>query len=250
MRAAMRVEALKLAHSLVGVIATLAVVAGMLALLGGITAGVAGGNPEMVAKAGPAGALNWDGLLAGAAQITAVASILGFGIVLSWMFGREFTEGTVTGLFALPVSRTRIALAKLTVYALWATVVSVALTAGVLVLGLTLAYGPPSSQTWGALGRVLVLALLSAGIAVPVAWVATFSRSLLAAVGCTVALVVIAEVGALAGAGGWMPLAAPALWAMSGGTAVTSTQLALALAVPGAFTALVCASWSRLQLDR
>lgn len=149
MRAAMRVEALKLAHSLVGVIATLAVVAGMLALLGGITAGVAGGNPEMVAKAGPAGALNWDGLLAGAAQITAVASILGFGIVLSWMFGREFTEGTVTGLFALPVTRTRIALAKLTVYALWATVVSVALTAGVLVLGLTLAYGPPSKPDLG-----------------------------------------------------------------------------------------------------
>ena len=184
------------------------------------------------------------------AQIGFLQGILGFGIVLAWMFGREFTEGTVTGLFALPVSRTRIALAKLTVYALWATVVSVALTAGVLVLGLTLAYGPPSSQTWGALGRVLVLALLSAGIAVPVAWVATFSRSLLAAVGCTVALVVIAEVGALAGAGGWMPLAAPALWAMSGGTAVTSTQLALALAVPGAFSALVCASWSRLQLDR
>lgn len=145
--------------------------------------------------------MNWDGLLAGAAQITAVASILGFGIVLAWMFGREFAEGTVTGLFGLPVSRTRIALAKLTVYALWATVVSVALTAGVLVLGLTLAYGPPSSQTWGALGRVLVLAMLSAGIAVPVAWVATFSRSLLAAVGCTVALVVVAEVGALAGAG-------------------------------------------------
>lgn len=198
MRAAMRVEALKLTHSLVGVIATLAVVAGMLALLGGITAGVAGGNPELVAKAGSAGVLNWDGLLAGAAQITAVASILGFGIVLAWMFGREFAEGTVTGLFGLPVSRTRIALAKLTVYALWATVVSVALTAGVLVLGLTLAYGPPSSQTWGALGRVLVLAMLSAGIAVPVAWVATFSRSLLAAVGCTVALVVVAEVGALA----------------------------------------------------
>ena len=58
MRAAMRVEALKLTHSLVGLIATLAVVAGMLALLGGITAGVAGGNPELVAKAGPAGTLN------------------------------------------------------------------------------------------------------------------------------------------------------------------------------------------------
>lgn len=250
MRAAIRAESLKLTHSLVGVIATLGVVMGMLALLGGITAGVSGGNPELVAKAGPAGALNWGGLLAGAAQITAVASILGFGIVLAWMFGREFSEGTITGLFALPVSRVRIALAKLTVYALWAMVVSIVLTVGVLILGLALGYGSPNAETWAALGRLFILALLSAGIAVPIAWVATLTRSLLAAVGCTVALVVIAQVGALAGVGGWMPLAVPALWAMSSGTAVTSTQLTLTLAVPLVSVLLSCMTWSRLQLSR
>lgn len=250
MRAAIRAESLKLTHSLVGVVATLAVVMGMLALLGGITAGVAGGNPDLAAKAGPAGALNWGGLMAGAAQITAVASILGFGIVLAWMFGREFSEGTITGLFALPVSRARIALAKLTVYALWAAVVSIALTVGVLALGLGLGYGLPSAATWAALARLCVLALLSAGITAPIAWIATLTRSLLAGVGCTVALVVIAQVGALAGAGGWMPLAAPALWAMSSGTAVTSTQLALTLTVPFVSVLLSGVTWSRLQLNR
>ncbi len=250
MRAAIRAEALKLTHSLVGMIATLAVVMGMLALLGGITAGVSGGNPELVAKAGPAGALNWGGLLAGAAQITAVASILGFGIVLAWMFGREFSEGTVTGLFALPVSRAQIALAKLTVYAIWASVVSIALTLGVLALGLGLGYGVPNAETWAALARLCVLALLSAGITAPIAWIATLTRALLAAVGCTVALVVIAQVGALAGAGGWMPLAAPALWAISSGTAVTGIQLALTLTVPFVSVLLSCVTWSRLQLNR
>lgn len=250
MRAVIRVEALKLTRSPVGVIATLAVVVGALVLLGGITAGVAGGNPELIAKAGPAGSLDWNGHLAGATQITAVVSILGFGIVLAWMFGREFAEATVTGLFALPASRATIALARLAVYALWAVIVSTALTLGVLILGLALSYGLPSVEVWGALGRLFVLGMLSTGLAVPIAWLATLSRSLLAAVGSTIALVVTAQVGALAGAGGWMPFAASALWAMSGGTAVTTAQLAVTLAVPLVFAALSCLAWSRLQLDR
>jgi len=250
MRAVIRVETLKLTHSLVGAIATLAVIVGTPALLGGITAGVAGGNPDVIEKAGPAGTLGWNGLLAGATQITAVVSILGFGIVLAWMFGREFVEGTITGLFALPPGRAKIALAKLTVYTLWAIIVSFALTLGVLILGLAFSYGLPRAGDWAALGRLFILGVLSTGLAVPIAWFATLARSLLAAVGCTIALVVTAQVGALAGAGGWMPFAAPALWAMSNGTAVTAAQLGVTLAIPLVFAILSCAAWSRLQLDR
>lgn len=250
MSAVIRVEALKLTSSQVGVIATLAIVGGFLLLLGGITAGVASGNPELIAKAGSAASLDWNGLLAGAAQIVAVISMLGFGIVLAWMFGREFSEGTITGLFALPTSRAKIALAKLTVYALWAVVVSAALTLSVLILGLAFSHGLPSPEAWAGLGRLFVLGVLSTGLAVPVAWLATLTRSLLAAVGGTIALVVAAQVGALAGAGGWMPFAAPALWAMSNGVNVTVTQLGMALVVPLVFVVLSCVAWSRLQLDR
>ena len=250
MRAAIRVEALKLSHSLVTVIATPALVAGMFALLGGITAGIAGGNEELIAQAGPAASLDWGGLLAGAAQITAVTAVLGFGIVLAWIFGREFTDGTITGLFALPISRSRIALAKLSVYATWASLVSIALVLSVFILGLVFGYGVPDARTWFGLGRLWVLAVFSAGIAIPVAWIATLTRSLLAAAGATIALVVAAQVGALMGAGGWMPLAAPGLWAMSAGTAVTTVQLALTVVVALAFTVLACAAWARVQLDR
>lgn len=249
MKAAIRVEALKLSHSLVTVIATLALVAGMFALLGGITAGIAGGNDELIAQAGPAASLDWGGLLAGAAQITAVTAVLGFGIVLAWIFGREFTDGTVTGLFALPISRTRIALAKLTVYAIWATLVSIALVLSVFMLGLLFGYGVPDTGTWAGLGRLWALSMFSAGIAIPVAWIATLTRSLLAAVGATIALVTAAQVGALMGARGWMPLAAPGLWAMSDGTAVTTGQLALTVVVALAFTLITCAAWTRLQLS-
>ncbi len=250
MNAAIRVEALKLTHSLVGAITTLAVVVGMLSLLGSITVGVAAGNPELIAQAGPAAVLDWSGLLAGATQISAVAGVLGFGIVLAWMFGREFTDDTISGLFALPVSRTQIAIAKLIVYALWVTAVSIALTLSVLALGLLIGYGPPSNAAWAALGRLCALAVFSGGIAIPAAWIATLTRSLLAAVGTTIALVIAAQIGALAGAGGWMPLATPALWAMSDGTAVTPLQLGLTGVIALGSSVLVCVAWSRLELDR
>lgn len=250
MNAAIRVEALKLVRSPVGTIGTLALVVGTITLLGGITATLVGGNPEMIAKMGAVATLDWNGLLHSAAQITAAGGLLGFGIVLSWMFGREFTDGTITGLFALPISRSRIALAKLAVYAVWAIMVSLILTLGILTLGLLLGYGTPTPDAWASLGRQGGLAMLTAATAIPVAWVATVTRSLLAAVGAAIALVVIAQVGALAGAGGWMPLAAPALWAMSAGAAVKPAQLSLTVVFGIAFAALTSASWIRLQLNR
>lgn len=250
MIAAIRSEALKLVRSTVGTIGTLAIVAGTLALLGGITAAIASGNPELTAKVGAAATMDWDGLIASAAQITAAGGQLGFGVVLSWMFGREFTDGTITGLFALPISRGRIALAKLTVFATWAIAVSTILALGLLLLGLLLGYGAPSTDAWAGIGRQGVLAMLTAAVAVPVAWVATMARSILAAVGAAISLVIIAQVGALAGAGGWMPVAAPALWAMSSGTSVNAAQLALSVVFAVVFAILTWAGWTRLQLNR
>jgi ABC-2 type transport system permease protein len=250
MNAAIHVEALKLTRSRVGVIASLALIAGTLAVLGGITAALRSGNPDLIAKAGRAASLDWPGLLSSAAQVTAAGGLLGFGVVLTWMFGREFADGTITGLFALPVGRGRIALAKLTVYAAWVIAVSLILALGVLILGILLGYGIPNAHVWAGLGRQCVLGVLTGAIATPTGWVATSARSLLAGVGCGIGLVVVAQVGALAGAGGWMPLAAPALWAMSNGTTVTVLQLALTLALALTFAVLTCASWSRLQLNR
>lgn len=247
MGAAIRVEALKLSRSLTGLVSSVAIILGVLALLAGITAGVAAGRADLIAKAGPAAVLDWRGLLAGAAQITAVAEVLGYAVVLAWMFGREFAEGTITGLFALPVTRGHVAVAKLTVYAAWASAVSVAMTVGVTALGLLFGYGPPAGDTWLGLGRLTALGVLSAAVALPVAYIATISRSLLAAVGCGFAIVVTAQVGAFAGAGGWMPFAAPALWAMSQGSAVSLVQLAVSMAVALLFAVLV--AWARLQLD-
>jgi ABC-2 type transport system permease protein len=247
---AMRVELLKLRRSPVGVIASVALLVGILGILSGITAGVAAGQPEVIAQAGRAATLNWTGLTAGAAQIIAAAGFIGFGVVLAWMFGREFSDGTVTGLFTLPISRAKIALAKLLVYMLWVLVMSFVLVLGVLLLGLLLGYGAPAVDNVATLARQTGLGIFTGALAVPVAWVATVTRSLLGAVGTVIGLVVIAQVGALAGAGAWMPLAAPALWAMSDHGEVTALQLFLAALWVAVFVVLTYSAWVRLQLNR
>lgn len=250
MKAAVSVESLKLRRSPVGIIATLAIVVGTIALLAGITAAVAGGNPEMIAKAGPAATLDWAGLLSSATQITAAGGMLGFGVVLAWLFAREFSDDTMAGLFALPVGRGRIATAKLIVYSMWVISVGFTLTVCLFVLGILLGYGLPNADAWAGLGRHLVLAVLAGVVAIPSAWVASVSRSLLAGVGCTIGLVVVAQISVLTGAGGWMPLAAPALWALGQGPGVTVIQFALSMALAAVFAALTYRSWDRLQLNR
>ena len=250
MRATLRVELQKLRRSLVGTVTSLTVVLGTVFLLAGITAGVRAGQEELIAQVGPAGAATWEGLLLAAAQITSAGALLGAGVLGSWLMAREFSDGTISALFGLPVGLGRIAGAKLIVFGLWATAVGLALAAAVSALGLMLGYGAPDERVWAALGRQAALVPLSAVLATPAAWVATLGRSLLAGVGTTVGLLVVAQVGALTGAGPWIPFAAPALWAMTGGAEVFAAQLSLSVLTGLVFAALTVAAWSRLQLDR
>ncbi len=250
MNVAVRVEALKLTRSPVGIVGSAAIVLGIGTLCAVIMAALASGDPQLVAKLGPDASRDWPGLVGTAAQISGAGGLLAFGVVAAWLFGREFSDGTVTGLFGLPVGRGTIAAAKLAVYAAWGTAVSGAVVAVVLLLGLVLGFGAPAPADWGALGRLLVLGVLSSGVAVPTAWVATITRSLLGGVSVAIGLVVVAQVGVLAGGGGWLPLAAPALWAVSGGTAVSAVQLCGAVVFALVAATATTWSWHRLQLDR
>ena len=250
MNAVLRTEVLKLRTSLVGIVGTAAIVCGIALLSGGILLLAASGRRDLIAKLGPSATPDWPGFLSAAAQITGAGGLLGCGIVLAWIFGREFSDATVTGLFAQPVGRGRIAAGKFAVFALWSVTTAIGLTVTLLLVGLGAGLGAPSPETSAGLARQAALLLLTAAIAAPVAWITTLVRSTLGGVTTTIAIVVIAQVGVLAGAGGWMPFAAPTLWAMSGGSTVSPLQLVLVGAVAAASVALTISAWHRLQLDR
>ncbi|GAB97416.1 ABC-2 type transport system permease protein [Kineosphaera limosa] len=125
----------------------------------------------------------WDGYVGLTALSLGVTVLLSTGIVVARMVGREFTDGTVVGLFAIPTSRSSVALAKISACLCWGVALVLAQSTvsalGGVALGLPLA---------GALGCWLTLVATGLSVvvsAVPVAWVATRWRGYLPGIGAT-----------------------------------------------------------------
>jgi ABC-2 type transport system permease protein len=146
MTATLVAETRKATASVVVRSATALLVVGIVALSAAMSLAVDSGNEQVQAKLGPiADEKGWTRLIGLVSMISAPAGLLGFGVVLSWIIGREFADGTVSGLFALPVPRRTIATAKLAVFWAWTVIVAAALAAACTLLGFVLGYGAPDS---------------------------------------------------------------------------------------------------------
>jgi ABC-2 type transport system permease protein len=122
MGAALKVEWLKLRRSRISLMTAVLVGIGVPALTAGFLAAATRG-PADTPLAIKVNALligeGWPAYLGMLAQILSVMSFLGVGFVVAWCFGREFTDHTITGLYALPTSRITIAAAKYVVLLAW-----------------------------------------------------------------------------------------------------------------------------------
>jgi ABC-2 type transport system permease protein len=248
--AAVAVEGRKLIAARVPVVTAVLLVVGVTAICLSTTIAAASGSADIMAKLGPlVAAGGWPGYLNAALQVTAAGSAGACGILLSWSFGREFSEGTISGLFALPVSRVAIAASKLAVYLLWSVVAAVAVTVALVVAGLAAGLGTLTAADVGVASRLPVLVVLTACMATPAAWVSTLTRGLLGGIAVTIGLVASAQVLVFAGAGPWYPPAAPALWALQP-TGTNGIAVLVGLLLPLVFVCLTFVAWRRLQLDR
>lgn len=191
---ALAVEFLKFRQSRVGRIGSAMYLVGTVCLLGVVTFGLRTGNEQLIAKAGPGVTQDWAGLMVIAQQLVTAGGLLTAGVVLTWLFAREFSDRTLPILLVATVTRFQVAAAKLAVFVGWAASISAAVTVVVYVFGLVLGYVPD----WR-LAAVWAHGMAAMLCAAPVAWVATHFRSLLAGVGATVVLLVALQVLALAG---------------------------------------------------
>jgi ABC-2 type transport system permease protein len=248
--AAVEVEARKMLAARVPLVTLGLLAIGVTAICLSTIVAVSNGSPEIAAKLGPlVAAGGWPGYLNAALQVTAAASAGGCGILLSWSFGREFSEGTISGLFALPISRVVIASAKMITYLLWSIAAAFIATAALLCGGLAAGLGAMEATALGVALRIPLLVVLTAGMAIPAAWVATLTRGLLGGIATTIVLVASAQVLVFASAGAWYPPAAPALWALQP-TPENGVALLVGLLAPVVFVGLTTLAWRRLQLDR
>lgn len=251
--AAVSVEWMKFRRAPVVLITSGLLLFGLIAISAALLYGVQQGDAQLIAKAGPLAAQGgWRGLFAVASQVVPTAGMLAFGVVIGWVFGREFTDGTVVGLFARPVSRAVIASAKLALLLAWVAVMTICIVGVMLTVGLILSLGPVDSSvialavTLGAVGALTGLLAIVAGLA------ATWGRGYLTAIGTTIGVVVLAVTVSLVGVGGWFPFAAPGIWAASPDSGPPSPmltiQLLLVLPVAAGMAALTIRAWRRLQL--
>ncbi len=218
MSAAFAVEWLKLRRSRVASVTTivlLVVPCGLAAGFLSVAHGTGGG--ALTAKAG---ALlvgdGWTGYLSFLNEIFATGGLLGMGIVVAWCFGREFAERTVVSLYACAISRDQVAAAKFAVLSVWSAAICLLLPPVALLTGLITGLGAPGAGELAAIGRLLVLAFMTALLALTVGVPASAGRGYLPAFGAIVGLVVAAQVAVLVGAGAWFPYSAAGLWAASG----------------------------------
>ena len=243
-------ELVKLARSTIGRLVTvLLAVAVPVMAAGFFAAAQSDGSSQLAVKARPLiHGVGWDAYTGVAGQVLTVTVLLGVGFVVSWTFGREFSDQTIESLVMTRPSRVVLASGKLAAVLVWAVGVAAAATMITLGLGLLLSIGPGNPVT--GLARMLAGGVLAAGLGLPFALVATLGRSALAGVGAVIGVIVTTQILTVLGTGGWFPYAAPSLWLGMGGPNVSVTPIQLLLVVPVAAAgwAATALTWQHTEL--
>ena len=127
------------------------------------------------------GTADWPGYFALLAQMVAVGGMLLFGMVLIWLFGREFADRTAKDLLALPTSRAAVVAAKLVVALAWSLLLTAELVAVSLPLGAVLGLRGWSTQVLlHGVGASSATACLTVVLATTYALAASWGRGYLA----------------------------------------------------------------------
>jgi ABC-2 type transport system permease protein len=148
--------------------------------------------------------------------IIAAGGFFLFVLIISWTFGREFSDSTVKDMLAVPVPRASILLAKFIVVAVWSAVVALV----ILVTGLLT--GAVINLPGGSLGvilqgsaLVLTTACLEILVVTPFAFFASIGRGYLLPISVAVLTLIMTNVAALAGWAEYVPWGVPGLYAQA-----------------------------------
>lgn len=211
-------EFIKIRHS--GLVWATFVAFAIAPLMGGVFLLILG-DPEAASRASSLAAkaqmmqfaANWKSYLGLLTQAVGVGGVMVFGFVASWLFGREYSDGTAKDLLSLPTSRARILNAKFVVYLVWC----LALVASNLLVGLLVGTAvhlpaPTVNDFTSELPRYLITTALTVCLGTPIAFFALWGRGYLAPLGFLALTLVFAQVVAAAGYGVYFPWSIPGLY--------------------------------------
>lgn len=210
-------------------------------------------NPDALAKAGALHAkaqimnfsADWNAYVGMLTQAMGVGGILVFGFVASWIFGREYSDGTAKDLLALPTSRMKILNAKFTVYTAWCIALAVSNLLIGLLIGLILKIPAPQTNLVSTyLSIYFLTTLLTLFLGTPIAFFALWGKGYLAPLAFVALTLVLAQIIAATGYGSFFPWSVPGLFGGVGGEykpnlTITSYVILMLTSIIGYFATLL-----------
>jgi ABC-2 type transport system permease protein len=160
-----------------------------------------------------AGTVDWPAYLNFLTLATTMGGLILFGLICSWVFGREYSDHTIKDLLALPTPRTTVVLAKFILIMLW----SVALVAVTYLVGLgvgkviALPLAPPEVFWQGSL-TLAVAAGMTILLVLPFAFFASAGHGYLTPVGALILAMALSQIIIVTGYGEYFPWSVPALY--------------------------------------
>ena len=150
--------------------------------------------------------LDWPTFLGFIVEMGGIGSLLRSAVIVTYVCGREYVEGTAKNMLALPVPRTLFVLAKILVSAVWMGLLTLWLVPVSLLVGSLVGLpGLGASLLAATAGRLFVLAAMSLCCSTLVAWVAVETQGYFAPLGFAIGTLVLASVFGHTGWGPWLP---------------------------------------------
>ncbi len=180
-------------------------------------------NPEISQKLGlisakanlmAYSATDWPTYLGLYGEIIGAGGLILFILIISWIFGREFTDGTLKDMLAVPVQRTTILLAKFIVAAIWSEVLTLVIFIAGLVMGAIIKLpGGSISIILQSSAVVVKTSCLVIAVILPFALFASIGRGYLLPIGVAILMMMMINLVEIVGWGEYFPWAVPELFA-------------------------------------
>lgn len=160
-----------------------------------------------------AGTVDWPAYINFLTLAVTMGGLILFGLICTWVFGREYADHTIKDLLALPTPRTAIAVAKFILVMLWAAALTLITFVIGLGVGAAIVLPPvPATVFWQGGLTMAVAAGMSIMLILPLALVASAGHGYLAPVGALILALALSQIIIVTGYGEYFPWSVPALY--------------------------------------
>lgn len=161
---------------------------------------------------------DWPSFLAFIVQMAGIGGLMMSAVIVTYVFGREYAEGTAKNLLALPISRILFVFAKLIVSTLWFFSLSLCLFVSSFIVGSIIGLeGLSASVFVDTSVKILVLIVLCMGCSTLVSWIAVMNRGYFGPLGYAIFTIMIAMIFGNTGWGVWIPWSIAGLYSGAAG---------------------------------